>query len=326
MLRSLRDLATMYAAAYGRSYVERVELVGTLVIGSLGHASATVDGWDGGAWSGSSEAGMAVAGVIGSDQAPSRAPDDPQQTEVRSAIVNSSRRGGADAVLRRVLALPGRWCAAAWEADTAVVINGLATGLSMWRTDGPDGWAAGNRAGPLLELTGRAPKVSIEAAAMITAFGYAAGSRHLFDGVERFWPGDRMVFGTGREPVIDRPMGLDGLLGPRRDLTYEEVVLGIADRATALVADAARRSTRLFLGLSGGRDSRLLAAAAVNAGHRIPVSTSGPANSADVIIARDVARALGLVHDVAADAAPSVRLEQQEIRRAGGGGRGLPMT
>ena len=94
-----------------------------------------------------------------------------------------------------------------------------------------------------------------------------------------------------------------------------------------LAGAAAARSSSPRLSLSGGHDSRLLAAALVHAGHRIVASTGGPAASADVVIARRVASTLGLEHKVDADPrARDTDEARQERARSGSRARSLPMT
>jgi Asparagine synthase len=63
------------------------------------------------------------------------------------------------------------------------------------------------------------------------------------------------------------------------------------------------------LSLTGGKDSRLVAAALVKAGVPVRAQTHGFADHPDVIIAAEVARVLGIHHDVRVPAAPGQRVD-----------------
>jgi hypothetical protein len=63
------------------------------------------------------------------------------------------------------------------------------------------------------------------------------------------------------------------------------------------------------LSLTGGKDSRLVAAALVKAGVPVRGRTHGFADHPDVVIAAEVARALGIEHDVRVPAAPGQQVD-----------------
>jgi hypothetical protein len=63
------------------------------------------------------------------------------------------------------------------------------------------------------------------------------------------------------------------------------------------------------LSLTGGKDSRLVAAALVKAGVPVRARTHGFADHPDVVIAAEVARALGIEHDVRVPAAPGQQVD-----------------
>ena len=63
------------------------------------------------------------------------------------------------------------------------------------------------------------------------------------------------------------------------------------------------------LSLTGGKDSRLVAAALVKAGVPVRAQTHGFADHPDVVIAAEVARVLGIHHDVRVPAAPGQRVD-----------------
>jgi Asparagine synthase len=85
-----------------------------------------------------------------------------------------------------------------------------------------------------------------------------------------------------------------------------------ADVAAALV-DAVvplrEVSQPVELSLTGGKDSRLVAAALVKAGVPVRARTHGFADHPDVVIAAEVARVLGIEHDVRVPAAPGQQVD-----------------
>jgi len=85
-----------------------------------------------------------------------------------------------------------------------------------------------------------------------------------------------------------------------------------ADVAAALidaVAPLREGGKPVELSLTGGKDSRLVAAALVKAGVPVRAQTHGFADQPDVVIAAEIARVLGIHHDVRVPAAPGQRVD-----------------
>ena len=85
-----------------------------------------------------------------------------------------------------------------------------------------------------------------------------------------------------------------------------------ADVAAALVdavAPLREGGKPVELSLTGGKDSRLVAAALVKAGVPVRARTHGFADHPDVVIAAEVARVLGIHHDVRVPAAPGQQVD-----------------
>ena len=272
--------------------------------------------------------GMVFAGVREPDVAWGREEGGPQQsTSMDSFHETLVRAGDSPDEWSGATRWRGRWAAVAWGVQRVVAVNGVSPGLRLWWTDGPDGWALGSLPGPLLAFTARPRAIDLDVATLTAALGFVGSSRSLFVGVHQFMPGDRVVFQADAPPVMMRFTGFNAVLGARQRLTYEGVVAEIAQRATGFAGATAARCSSPRVGLSGGHDSRLVAAALVRAGHRIVASTGGPRGSADVVIARRVASVLGLEHIVAADAkSGDTDAATRERARSGGRARSLPMT
>ena len=85
-----------------------------------------------------------------------------------------------------------------------------------------------------------------------------------------------------------------------------------ADVAAALIGAVAplrEGGKSVELSLTGGKDSRLVAAALVKAGVPVRARTHGFADHPDVVIAAEVARVLGIHHDVRVPAAPGQQVD-----------------
>ena len=322
----LDRIANRYAESYGEPFPVRVISAGACLVGSVGPATGVVDAER---MPRSGTTGTVLSGVPEPEHGTEGDPRDPGEAlhlALGHEIPPRDRRA-ADRWTDLAARWRGRWAAVAWQHGRVVVANGVSPGLRLWRTDGPDGWALGSLPGPLLAFVARPRSIDLDVATLTAAFGYVSSSRGLFVGVHRFMPGDRVSLQAESSPALMRFSGFGAVLGDRRGLPYDDVVDEFAQRAAGLVGAAAARSSSPRISLSGGHDSRLLAAALVRAGHPIVASTGGPASSADVVLARRVASTLGLEHKVDADAKAGDTDEASKARaRSGSRARSLPMT
>ena len=99
--------------------------------------------------------------------------------------------------------------------------------------------------------------------------------------------------------------GADSPPRPRGAGSAAEVAAALVDAVTPLREVA----QPVELSLTGGKDSRLVAATLVKAGVPVRGRTHGFADHPDVVIAAEVARALGIEHDVRVPAAPGQRVD-----------------
>jgi asparagine synthase len=124
--------------------------------------------------------------------------------------------------------------------------------------------------------------------------GGAAGSAHV--GRPLADTGDRAVPG----PAATLPSGPTRRPGSARD---------VAEALVAAVAPLRDAGGPVELSLTGGKDSRLVAAALVKAGVPVVGKTHGFADHPDVVVAAEVARRLGIEHVVRTPAAPGQRVD-----------------
>ena len=83
----------------------------------------------------------------------------------------------------------------------------------------------------------------------------------------------------------------------------------VAEGLVAAVAHLADAGQPVELSLTGGKDSRLIAAALVRAGVPVVARTHGFADHPDVVVAAEIARRLGLEHLVKTPAAPGQQVD-----------------
>jgi len=140
--------------------------------------------------------------------------------------------------------------------------------------------------------------------------GFPLGSVTPFAGVSALPPSATLHLLNGvkaGQPAEPRPSprpapgagGDAGLAGAR------EVAAGLI-AAVSPLRDAGRP---VELSLTGGKDSRLIAAALVAAGVPVAASTHGFADHPDVLVATEVARCLGIEHTVRTPAAPGQQVD-----------------
>jgi asparagine synthase len=83
----------------------------------------------------------------------------------------------------------------------------------------------------------------------------------------------------------------------------------VAEALVAAVADLVKTGQPVELSLTGGKDSRLVAAALVAAGVPVVGRTHGFADHPDVVVAAEIARRLGIEHIVRTPAAPGQQVD-----------------
>ena len=106
--------------------------------------------------------------------------------------------------------------------------------------------------------------------------------------------------GGGPTPAAGSIRGPGGLHGGAR---------AVAEALVAAVSDLVKTGQPVELSLTGGKDSRLVAAALVAAGVPVVGRTHGFADHPDVVVAAEIARRLGIEHIVRTPAAPGQQVD-----------------
>ncbi|MDA8326112.1 MAG: hypothetical protein M0033_07825 [Nitrospiraceae bacterium] len=167
---------------------------------------------------------------------------------------------------------------------------------TLWYTEGPHGWASGPRAVPLLEMTGRPPALAAGAVSLYLLYGYFTGGYCPFEHVHRVRDRVQIVLEPDEKPLFSTYASLRDYMGNRKGLEWRESVSAAADRIIGRVGNEIIHSRNPVVLLTGGHDSRTLAAAAKKAGVDFITATGGPPDSEDVLVASKVAGILNVEH------------------------------
>ncbi|GIH65700.1 asparagine synthase-related protein [Microbispora siamensis] len=181
--------------------------------------------------------------------------------------------------------------------------TGMTGACPVFHAETPDVHVVGNRA-LLVHLVARAvmtgtarPAVAwnLPALQSMVRMGYFLSDETPFDGVRALPPTTeigivRGLAATGETPPPEARPRPGSARGMRAQADELAAALLASVRPLAAVTEPVR------LSLTGGRDSRLLAALLHHAGIPFTTATSGREGTADVVLARRVAAALGVEH------------------------------
>jgi Asparagine synthase len=139
--------------------------------------------------------------------------------------------------------------------------------------------------------------------------GFPLGSVTPFRGVTAVAGSTTLRLGGGsaaRVPAGGEPAGLSGGASTGNGRAGAG---GVADALVAVVAPLRDAGAPVQLSLTGGKDSRLIAAALVTAGVPVTAVTHGFADHPDVVAAAEIARRLGIEHVARTPTAPGQRVD-----------------
>jgi hypothetical protein len=143
--------------------------------------------------------------------------------------------------------------------------------------------------------------------------GFPLGSATPFSGVSALTRSTTLHLLNGDLTRLSNPVTA---AGPRAPVPADGLGSGrlggaraVADGLVAAVAHLADTGQPVELSLTGGKDSRLIAAALVAAGVPVVARTHGFADHPDVVVAAEIARRLGIEHLVRTPAAPGQQVD-----------------
>ncbi len=289
----LSKQCALYENAFGTRPSMRTKQVGNVNIGQVWYETG-IKGWQ--PWAEKDGMGIVWAGVC-ENYLGCKFDTDEKFHEVFDIL---------DREPENLLEWNGMFFVVTWDGNKKKVnITTAATECpSIWSTEGPYGWAAGSRAAPILEMTGNIAAPDMDALSLYLRFGYFAGGLSPFEKVARMRDRQQITIGQDSVHAVKTYVSLQNYLctgWENRD--WKETVSFAANRLMGRVEKQMRHSPNPVVLLTGGRDSRSIAAAAKRTGRDFIAQTSGPAGSDDVVIAARVARALNVRHELTGDGA-----------------------
>jgi hypothetical protein len=153
----------------------------------------------------------------------------------------------------------------------------------------PGAVVVSDRASWAAAVAGRLAEPDPVMAAAFLSLGYPVGAATPFRGVRALRAQQQLTVTAGRAVVTAAQVE-----GPGTDGSYEAVAAALVDAVRPLV----ERGVPVELSLTGGKDSRLIAAALTAAQVPFRARTHGFASHPDVIVAAMIARLLGVEHVV----------------------------
>lgn len=196
--------------------------------------------------------------------------------------------------------LSGKFAVVAWDSKAETIMLATATGEvpSLWSASGPKGWAAGFRSTILTSLVGRDVVVNTEAAREFMAFGYLLRPHSLIEGIARIRGRSRITIAGQEVPRLDTYWSVADAVDcrPPTGLTTRDSE-DSTERLRQRLARQLKFSAYPQCMITGGQDSRCIAAGLVVSGYVGSAQTSGASGNPDVLLGRRVARVLGLKHE-----------------------------
>jgi hypothetical protein len=209
--------------------------------------------------------------------------------------------------------LDGRCCAARYEDRdrTLEIYTDPLGAYPVYRADNRDGCWIGNSAAAVAAASG-ADELDRSVLASVLAGGWSLSGRPVWVGVDRVARGTVLALAEEGERSVQQ-------LGPGELAALPEAgfdarrAAGLLVAATGALADWPGRPS--VVQLSGGRDSRLVLAAARAAGAEVSATTGGSPDAPDVLVARELSAATGIGHVLVRDPGEGLRSRPDHAAR-----------
>ena len=194
--------------------------------------------------------------------------------------------------------LTGSFSVCAWDFGTGAVavLTGATQHQTLWRTTGPWGWAVGSRSKTVLELVGHSFQLDEQEASVFLVYKYLVGKGALYKNITRISGRQQIRLDPNKSPKQIVYQTLGDYLGQPTVANFDEAVDLCAETLKKRVARQLQVSGKPILYLTGGRDSRCIAAALHHARFSGPALTGGSPTSLDVKLASRVAQSVGFPH------------------------------
>ncbi len=278
----------LYEAAFGREPGLKIKQIENILIGQIQYVPGVL-GWE--PWLDRGDAGLVWGGVC--ENYLGKKLDTKEIFDIIKLLENSPKE---------LLSWNGMFSIVSWNGKKVLLTTAATECPTLWYTEGPNGWASGPRSAPLLEMVDRQKAPNLGALGLYLKYGYFIGGHSPFDHVRRVRDRQQIVIEQDSKPLFATYASLGEYLGSgNRSVGWKESVSLAADRIIQRVNNQLKHSLNPVVLLTGGHDSRAIAAAAKKTGYPFITATSGPEDSQDVIIAAKVAKVLNVDHRLDGD-------------------------
>lgn len=286
----LANQCVQYKDAFGVEPVLKIKQIENMLLGQL-HYEYGVTGWE--PWADLGNTGIIWNGVC--EDFLGKKMDTETVANITKILENSPED---------ISSWNGMFSVIAWKGSNIFFASSATMCPTLWSVEGPGGWAMGSRAAPILELAGLRTDPDIGTLGLYLLYGYFLGGHSAFKHVHRIYDRVQIKIKKDSKPELRSYISIPQYLGLESDEQmpgWDESVSRAADRIIQRVNTQIKHSAEPVVLLTGGRDSRTIAAAAKKSGYRFTTETSGPSDSEDVVIATQVSNALEVVHQLKGD-------------------------
>ena len=179
-----------------------------------------------------------------------------------------------------------------------------------FQTEGKYGAAVGTRIAPLLDLVGRPVVPRPSAMMQVITMDWVLNRETVFDGVFQVEAG-AVVLLDEHQIAAQPHASIEAALARAEALRRDDYLAQASDAVTTAVRQQFRHAAAPLVDLTGGMDSRAIAASIAFAGFQPPCDVSGLPNSREILLAEQAANALRLtLHQLHPSEAAAEQLEQ----------------
>jgi len=290
----------LYKEAFGYEPSIKIKQIANILIGQIQYETGIV-GWE--PWLDKGETGIIWGGVCENYLG------EKMDTEEIDKIIKLLETSPKD-----LLSWNGMFSVISWDENKVLLTTAATECPTLWHTEGPFGWASGPRGAPILEMAGTKAMPNKDAMGLYLLYGYFIGGHSPFQNVHRIQDRQQIIIEKNANPIFQTYVSIkDFLTTDKVDRNWSEVVAFGAEHLVQRVDKQMRHSLNPVVLLTGGRDSRAIAAAAKNTGKDFITATSGSKDSQDVFIAAKVANKLDVLHRQGGEAAaPALLIDSMD--------------
>jgi len=200
---------------------------------------------------------------------------------------------------KRLAELTGSFSICAWNSHKkhVAIATGATQHQTLWLAKGPKGWAIGSRARIALLLSGYRLEMNSNEVSLFLSYGYHLGQESLFKNIKRIKGRKHILFRQHEPPQQKTYIALSDYIGKPEAKNFNDAVDICVHQLKKRVKKQVYFSRDPLLTLTGGRDSRCIAAALYNTDFNSNVVSYNLVNNIDSKIALKISKMLYFQHN-----------------------------